>query len=100
MPYGQQFIFFRRYLVAILYTEPMHRQVEVNVIAKRLTIFSLPLSAEKKVCVSLCGSVAKKSKQSADVCAHMRLIKNYRRSDGGKGNRRGRLYCGPVAAGR
>jgi hypothetical protein len=34
----------------------------LNVIAQRLTVFPLPLSAEEKVSVSLCESVANETK--------------------------------------
>jgi hypothetical protein len=34
------------------------RKLKVDVVAKRLTVFPLPLSAEEKVSVGLCGSVA------------------------------------------
>jgi hypothetical protein len=37
------------------------RKLKVDVIAKRLTVFPLPLSAEEKVSVCLCVSVAKEN---------------------------------------
>jgi hypothetical protein len=44
-------------------------KVLLNVIAKRLTVFPLPLSAEEKVSVSPCGSVA--NNKIVHVCGQL-----------------------------